>query len=295
MTAPPNPRWTIRKGSLELGGRPLVMGIVNVTPDSFSDGGQFFDADAAVRHGLRLAEEGADLLDVGGESTRPGSEPVSASEELRRVLPVVRALAHRAHVPISIDTRKAEVARATLEAGAHVVNDVSALSDPAMAPLVAQTGAGLILMHMRGDPKTMQRAPQYADVVDEVRSFLSERATQAERTGIAAAAIAIDPGLGFGKRTGGGIEDNAVLLRDLSRLVELGYPVVVGASRKSFIGNILHVPLEDRLEGSLAAAAIAAWNGAAVLRVHDVRATRRVAELVNAVRFAPATRLQPNA
>lgn len=278
--------WRIRTGPIALDKRPLVMGILNVTPDSFSDGGRFFDRQAAVAHAQAMVLEGADLIDVGGESTRPGSDPVLASEEARRVLPVLSELARRVDVPLSVDTRKAAVAEPAIEAGAAIVNDVSALSDPQMAPLAARTGAGLVLMHMTGDPKTMQVAPHYDDVVRDVRAFLQERIRIARQTGVPTDAIAIDPGLGFGKRTGAGIEDNATLLRRLGELVDLGHPVLVGASRKSFIGNILGVPMKDRLEGSLAAAAVATWNGAHILRVHEVRQTRRVVDLVNAIRSA---------
>lgn len=277
--------WRIRGATLPLGKRTLVMGIVNVTPDSFSDGGRFLDADAAIGHGRRLVEEGADLLDVGGESTRPGSDPVPAAEEIRRVAPVLEGLAD-AGVPLSVDTRKAEVARAALEAGAHLVNDVSALRDPGMGPLVAQAGAGVVLMHMRGEPKTMQTDIRYEDVAREVRDFLAERARVAEAAGIGRDSIVVDPGIGFGKRSGKGTEDNAVLLRRLDVLCGLGYPVLVGASRKSFIGNVLRLPMADRLEGSLAAAVIAAWRGADIIRAHDVRATRRAVDLADAVRNA---------
>lgn len=276
--------WRIRGRSLPLGRRTLVMGIVNVTPDSFSDGGKFLRPDAAIQHGLRLVEEGADVLDIGGESTRPGSDAVPEAEEQRRVLPVIEGLARFAPVPLSVDTRRASVADAALKAGAHIINDVTSLADPDMLHVVRDHQAGLVLMHMLGEPKTMQEAPQYQDVVAEVSSFLAERAGRAEAGGVPHDSIMLDPGLGFGKRTGGGVEDNAALLRGLPRLRALGYPILVGASRKSFIGNILKVPLADRLEGSLAAAAIAAWQGADVVRVHDVRSTRRVVDLVDAVR-----------
>ena len=280
--------WRIRGRHLELGRRTLVMGVVNVTPDSFSDGGKWFGEDEAIAHARQLAAEGADILDVGGESTRPGSDVVPEAEERRRVVPVVRALAAAVPLPVSVDTRKANVARAAIEAGAHIVNDVSALGDPAMAALVAATGSGLVLMHMLGEPKSMQKAPSYADVVGEVSAFLAQRARSAESAGVPRDAIVLDPGIGFGKRTGSGVEDNATLLKGLGTLKRLGYPILVGASRKSFIGNILRVPLAERLEGSLAAAAIAVWNGADIVRVHDVRATRRVVDLVQAVRDAPA-------
>lgn len=278
--------WRVRRRELALGARTLVMGIVNVTPDSFSDGGKFFRADAAVQHALRLVEDGADILDIGGESTRPGSDPVPEAEEQRRILPVIEALTRFTHVPLSVDTRRASVADAALKAGAHIINDVSSLSDPDMLHVVRDHQAGLVLMHMRGDPKTMQQAPQYENVVEEVAEFLQERSARAEAAGVPRDSIVLDPGLGFGKRTGQGVEDNAVLLKHLARLHSLGYPLLVGASRKSFIGNILKVPLAERLEGSLAAAAVAAWQGAQILRVHDVKSTRRVVDLVDAIRNA---------
>ncbi|HAF70698.1 MAG: Dihydropteroate synthase [Acetothermia bacterium 64_32] len=261
---------------LEGEGRVLIMGILNVTPDSFSDGGRFLSPDAAVERALVMEGEGADIIDIGGESSRPGAEPVSVEEELGRVLPVLERLRGRLRIPISIDTTKAEVAEAALRAGASIVNDISALRfDPAMAPLVAEFGAGLVLMHMLGTPKTMQQSPHYDDVVREVRGFLAERAQYAQSQGIPREAIAVDPGIGFGKT----VEHNLELLRRLPELVELGFPVLVGPSRKSFIGAILDLPVEERLEGTLAACAVAVVRGADILRVHDVRQVRRAADL----------------
>lgn len=263
--------------------RPLVMGILNVTPDSFSDGGRYFSPDAAVARAVRLVEEGADILDVGGESTRPGAEPVSPSEETRRVVPVIEALrAAGLEVPVSVDTRHTETARAALDAGADLVNDVSALADPEMGPLVRERGVAVVLMHMRGEPKGMQRGPSYEDVVQEVVGALADRARHAMDLGIPRERILLDPGLGFGKRTGSGTEDNCALLSGLPRLVALGHPVLVGASRKHFIGNLTGAPLDARLPGSVVAAAAAVWGGASVVRVHDV------AETVQAVRLAAA-------
>ena len=283
MTRPTH--WKIRNGTLPLGSRTLVMGIVNVTPDSFSDGGKFFSPDAAIAHGKQLVAEGADVLDIGGESTRPGSNEVPDEEEIRRVVPVIEGL-RDLKTPISIDTRKAAVAKAAIQAGAQIINDVAGFRDPGLAPLAASTGAGVVLMHMRGEPRTMQSDIHYDDVVREVRDYLLERARAVERQGVARESIVLDPGIGFGKRSGKGIEDNALLLRHLGTLTDLGYPVLVGASRKSFIGNILRLPMPDRLEGSIAAAVIAAWEGANVVRVHDVRATRRAVDLADAVRNA---------
>ena len=251
---------------------PTMMGILNVTPDSFSDGGRWGDPGPAVERGLELAAEGAAILDVGGESTRPGSTAVSAEEETARVLPVIRELARQSELPISVDTRKAAVAAAALEAGAAIVNDVSALGDPEMAPLVAGSGAAAVLMHMRGGPETMQDDPVYGDPVDEIYRWLEARLAAAEEAGIARDRLVADPGIGFGKR----VVDNTALMRRLGEFHSLGVPLLLGASRKSFLGELMGEPDPGRrLEGSLAAAAAAAAAGAQILRVHDVAATRR--------------------
>jgi dihydropteroate synthase len=235
------------------------MGILNVTPDSFSDGGRYLDPEAAVAHGLAMAADGAAVVDVGGESTRPGATPVDAAEERRRVLPVITALAP--HVRVSIDTRHASVAEAAIEAGATLVNDVSA----SLFPVAAANGVGWVAMHMQGDPATMQDAPRYGDVVGEVRAHLLERAEQARAAGVDE--VWVDPGIGFGKT----VEHNLTLLRRLGELVESGFPVVVGTSRKGFLGTLTGgAPVDDRLEASLATAVVAAANGAAMVRVHDV-------------------------
>lgn len=259
-----------------------VMGIVNATPDSFSDGGEHFRTEEAVAHGKRLASEGADVLDVGGESTRPGAAPVPVDEEMRRVVPVVRALASVAQV--SVDTRHAVVAEAALAAGATMVNDVSALSDPAMASVVAARKAECVLMHMQGDPATMQDAPTYRDVVGEVAAHLEARARAAEAAGVRGDRILVDPGLGFGKT----FEHNVELLRSLPRLARLGWPLVVGSSRKSFVGRLLDDGTgapgpRARLEGDLALAVHAATCGAAMVRVHDVGATVRALRVADRV------------
>lgn len=257
--------------------RPLIMGIVNVTPDSFSDGGR--STEEAVAHALRLADEGADLLDIGGESTRPGAEPVPEDEELRRVLPVIERLAGRVRIPLSIDTMKPAVAGAALGAGARIVNDVTALRDPGMLPVLLRHRAAVILMHMRGAPKDMREHTQYADVVSEVRDWLVDRAEGARLAGVAE--IAIDPGIGFAKTPA----QNFVLLRRFAEFTATGYPVLAGASRKSFLGVLEgQAKVEDRLEGSLAAAVIATLAGAAILRVHDVAATRRAVAVATAVK-----------
>ncbi|MGZ4211687.1 MAG: dihydropteroate synthase [Actinomycetota bacterium] len=265
---------------LLLSERAHVMGILNVTPDSFSDGGRYFDVEAALKQGIALADDGADLIDVGGESTRPGADPVETAEEIRRVVPVIEALADAVSVPISIDTMKAEVARAALDAGAAVVNDVSAgRFDPSLLRLVADRGAPVVLMHMLGEPRTMQQNPTYRDVVAEVAAFLHARASDARAAGIAPDRIVIDPGFGFGKTPA----HNLVLLKELRRFTELGHAVLVGTSRKSFIGATLDLPIEQRLEGTAATVALAIANGAAIVRVHDVEPMRRVASMVEAV------------
>jgi dihydropteroate synthase len=248
------------------------MGVVNVTPDSFSDGGRFLHEAAAVAHARKLLADGADILDIGGESTRPGAEPVSADLELARVLPVIEAVRRDSAVPISIDTTKPEVARAAVEAGAAIWNDVTALRGaPDSADAAAELGCDVILMHMQGEPRTMQDNPRYADVLCEVRDFLNERAEAAMSAGVARERISLDPGFGFGKR----LEHNLTLLRRLPELAALGFPIVLGVSRKRFIAAIdrTAASADDRLGGSLAAALLGARCGAAVLRVHDVRET----------------------
>ena len=248
--------------------KPLVMGVLNVTPDSFSDGGRWLDAGAAVGHGRRMIDEGADVIDVGGESTRPGAQPVTTAEELRRVLPVVEALAP--HTRVSIDTRKAEVAEAALRAGATLLNDVSAT----LAPVAKAAGAGWVAMHMQGEPQTMQDAPSYDDVVAEVKAFLLQRAQAA-----GVDEVWIDPGIGFGKT----MEHNLTLLAHLDDLVATGYPVVVGTSRKAFLGRLTGgAPAHDRAEASVATAAWAMSRGAAMVRVHDVAPTVAAARLLSA-------------
>jgi dihydropteroate synthase len=276
-------RWRLARRQLDCGASPLIMGIINVTPDSFSDGGQFFEAGKAVEHGLRLVSEGADLLDIGGESTRPGALPVALDEELRRVLPVIKRLAGQIKVPISIDTSKAAVAHAALEAGAEIVNDVTALSgDPAMAGTVATASAGVILMHMRGDPQTMQIAPQYQNVVSEVVQYLSERMAWAADQGVAVERTVIDPGIGFGKTS----EHNVALLSHLVDFQHLGRPLCLGVSRKRFLAKLATPQrLEsERLAGSLAVACFTAIEGTAqILRVHDVRDTHDAVRVCRAL------------
>lgn len=248
--------------------RPLVMGIVNVTPDSFSDGGQHLQCDAALAHALRLIAEGADLLDIGGESTRPGAQPVSVQQEMERVLPVIEGL-RDAPVPVSIDTCKPEVMRAAIAAGAQMVNDINALQDAAAMHAVASSNVAVCLMHKQGDPQTMQAQPHYQNVVAEVGGFLRERIAAAEAAGIHHNSIVIDPGFGFGKT----LEHNLTLLRELNKLTELGVPVLAGLSRKSMLGALTGQDVAQRLPASIAAALIAVQRGASIVRVHDVRAT----------------------
>jgi dihydropteroate synthase len=248
------------------------MGVVNVTPDSFSDGGRFFDETAAVSHALQLLEQGADILDIGGESTRPGAEPVSEAEEIARVVPVIEAVRRRSRAPISIDTMKPGVARAAIAAGAEIWNDVTALrASPESLQTAAELGCGVVLMHMQGEPRTMQQNPRYDDVVREVRDFLKARAEAAIAAGVRREAIWVDPGIGFGKT----LDHNLTLLRSLEEVAALGFPVVLGVSRKRFVQFVdpSATDANDRLGGSLAAALAGAEAGAAVLRVHDVRET----------------------
>jgi len=269
--------------------KTLVMGILNVTPDSFSDGGLYYSIDEAVEHAKRMEKEGADIIDIGGESSRPGAEPISVEEELRRVKPVVEQLINEISIPLSIDTYKSRVAEEILKLGVSMVNDITALrGDKRMVEVVKEYDATVCLMHMKGTPRDMQINPYYDDVMGEITGFLEERSRFAINHGIPKENIIVDPGIGFGKRTGKGVEDNCTILRELPRLKKLGFPILVGASRKTFIGNVCSgkdepLPVNERLEGSLAAACIAVMNGADIVRVHDVLETRRVVDLVDAV------------
>ena len=280
--------WRCCDHAFDLSERVRVMGIVNVTPDSFSDGGRYLEATAAIARCHELLAEGADILDLGAESTRPGSTPVPAAEQWRRLEPVLASLNKaRPEAVLSIDTRNAAVAERALDAGARIVNDVSALTDPAMAALVARTGAGIVLMHMRGTPEAMQRDTTYGDVTQEVKTFLAERLARAQSEGIARDRIAFDPGIGFGKSAEGSLQ----LLARLPELAELGQPLLVGASRKSFLARLTNDegPPATRIPASLAAAALAVFEGAHILRVHDVAATLRVARVAEAERKARRT------
>lgn len=270
--------------------RPRVMAIINVTPDSFSDGGAHASVDAAVAHGLRLAEEGADILDIGGESTRPGAPPVSLDEELARTIPVIEALAARVAIPISIDTSKPDVMRAAVAAGAGLINDVRALTTAGALDAAAELAVPVVLMHMQGEPGSMQNSPHYDDVVSEVRSFLAQRMFACEMAGIDRRRILVDPGFGFGKT----LDHNLALLAQLRRLTELGVPVLAGLSRKRSIGELTGRERPDqRQAGSLAAALIAVQNGAAVVRVHDVAATVDALRVWSAVAALPQPRSEP--
>jgi dihydropteroate synthase len=278
-----NLRKTVGIGDRTLGPDPILMGVLNVTPDSFSDGGDFFDPERAAARAATMLDEGAQIIDVGGESTRPGSDPVSPEEEARRVVPVIREImAERPDAIVSVDTYRSGTAEAALEAGARVVNDVTALrGDPRLADVVAGARCPVVLMHMLGEPKTMQSDPRYGDVVREVRDFLAARAEDAIAAGVEEENVILDPGIGFGKT----LEHNLALLNDLDSIVELGFPVLVGASRKSFIGRITGVEeAKDRLFGTVAASVIAYERGATLFRVHDVRANREALAVAGAVR-----------
>jgi len=263
--------WRLSDRVLTIGHRPLVMGIVNVTPDSFSDGGRYTSTEAAVAHGLELAEQGADILDIGGESTRPGASPVLLDEELRRVVPVVKGLAASVSVPISVDTSKAEVARQSLAAGARIINDVTALTgDPEMAKVARTHRTGVVLMHMKGTPATMQDDPRYDDVLADIVRFFEERLSYLTAQGIEPERIALDPGIGFGKTR----EHNLKILAHLAEFQRFGRPVCLGVSRKGFLGRLLDRPVHERLAASLAAVCFAvARNAVQVVRVHDVEET----------------------
>ena len=275
-------RNTNRAGTLTEGPGPVVVGILNVTPDSFSDGGDFLDPDAAAEQAVAMLDEGAEVLDVGGESTRPGSDPVSQEEEIRRVVPVLkRILALRPEAVISVDTYRAGTATAALEAGARLINDVTALrGDPRMVTVVKEAACPVILMHMQGEPKTMQKEPHYDDVVREVRDFLAERAEYAVAEGVGPENVIVDPGIGFGKN----LEHNLEILRNLDAVVDLGFPVLIGASRKTFIGRITGVQeARERVFGTVATTVLAYQQGATFFRVHDVRANREALAVAESV------------
>ena len=273
--------WRCGRRDLELGRTPCIMGILNVTPDSFSDGSRYLDLELAVDRALEMESEGASIIDIGGESTRPNAEPVGLEEELRRVIPVIERLAGRLSVPVSIDTYKAAVAREAVAAGAEIVNDISAFTfDPAMAGVVADSGAGAVLMHTRGGPREMQKDTEYRDIVSEVIAFLDGALARADRAGIGRSRLVVDPGIGFGKSVSGNLE----IIRRLGEFARIGRPLLIGTSRKSFIGALLDRDVDGRLMGTAATVAAAVLNGASVIRVHDVAAMRDVAAVSLAIR-----------
>ncbi|UCE08863.1 MAG: dihydropteroate synthase [bacterium] len=265
---------------LDLSRRTHIMGILNVTPDSFSDGGEYYQPEQAIERGIQMAEHGADIIDIGAESTRPGAEPISVEEELRRLIPVVEELLKRVDVPISIDTYKSFIAETALKSGAHIINDISGLRfDPQMKHIVAKYQVPVIIMHIKGQPKNMQQNPYYDDLIGEIYDYLAESIRNAEQAGILRNNIVIDPGIGFGKR----LEDNYEIIRRLSEFRGLDCPLLIGPSRKSFIGKVLNLSPEQRLEGTLAAVAISIQNGAHIVRVHDVKQVSmacRIADLL---------------
>jgi dihydropteroate synthase len=263
-----------------LGLRTRVMGVLNVTPDSFSDGSLYPDLPTALDRAAQIVESGADIIDVGGESTRPGAEPVDEIEEINRVIPVVEGIKKTLKIRVSVDTRKAGVAQRAIDAGADMINDISTLRDHAMLPLLRETRTPVVLMHMRGEPRTMQRQTRYEDIAADVVGFLRDCSDTAAAAGLTDDKILIDPGIGFGKSAAG----NMTLLNELPTLAQIGRPIMIGASRKSFIGTVLDLPVEERLEGSLAVAAFCAAQGAHMVRAHDVRATLRVVRMIDAIR-----------
>ncbi|PIV55389.1 dihydropteroate synthase [Candidatus Desantisbacteria bacterium CG02_land_8_20_14_3_00_49_13] len=271
-------RW---KGRVLKFDRPLIMGILNVTPDSFSDGGRFFSRENALKQAEKMAGEGADIIDVGGESTRPYAEQVSAEEEIRRIIPVIGKIRKKLRTLVSIDTYKSEVACRALEEGADIINDISALRmDRNMGKAAARAGVPVILMHMQGRPRGMQASPRYGDVIRDIAGFLGERIKKAKELGIDVKKIIIDPGIGFGKT----VEHNLLIIKNLEKFKKLGCPVLAGPSRKSFIGKVLNLKVYERFEGTAAAVAICVWNGADIVRVHDVKEMKRVADLAYAIK-----------
>jgi dihydropteroate synthase len=264
----------------DLGKRPLIMGILNITPDSFSDGGKFINKNDAIEQALFMAESGADILDIGGESSRPGAEPVTVDDELNRVIPVIEAIRNKVDIPISIDTVKSEVAKAAIKSGADVINDISALgNDEKIAKIASKKSVSLILMHMRGSPRDMQINTDYDDLIGEIYDYLNNAAEKAVKMGVKPENIIIDPGIGFGKS----VDGNFTILKQLNRFKDLGYPLLVGASRKSFIGKTLNLDVDQRLEGSIAASIYAVLNGADIVRVHDVQETKRALTILEKV------------
>lgn len=269
-----------RGGDLQLGERTLVMGVLNVTPDSFSDGGRFFEPAKAIEHGLLMAKQGADIIDVGGESSRPGADAISLDEELRRVMPVIAGLASRLEIPVAVDTYKAQVAERAIEAGAQIINDISGLSfDPQMPAVAVRFDTPLIIMHIKGNPRTMQQAPHYTDVMGEIIASMRAGLERAEQQGVDPHQVIVDPGIGFGKR----VQDNLSILNRLDELAVLERPILIGTSRKSFIGVVLDREVDERMIGTLATVAVSILRGAHIVRVHDVPAIRETAAMVDAI------------
>jgi dihydropteroate synthase len=272
-----------RKKTFKLGRKTLLMGVLNVTPDSFSDGGLYFHSEKAIAHGLKMVEEGADFMDIGGESTRPGSKPLGLEEELRRVIPVIESLVKEMDVPVSIDTYKSAVAQKAIEAGAEMINDISGLHfDPELAQVAAKEDVPLVLMHIRGSPETMQKDVHYESLLSEILQYLKESIRRAESAGLDPKQIIVDPGIGFGKT----VEDNLIILKNLQEFRILGKPLLLGTSRKSFIGKILNAEVTERLEGTLSSIAIGVLNGAHIIRCHDVLQAKRAIAVADAIRLA---------
>jgi dihydropteroate synthase len=270
----------LRDRDLELGQKTLIMGILNVTPDSFSDGGFFFDPNKAIAQAIKMTEEGADIIDIGGESTRPGAESVPLEEEIRRVVPVIKELIKEIHLPISVDSYKSEVAKQALDAGAHIINDISGLRfDPAMAELAAQYNVPVVVMHIKGTPKDMQQNPKYEDLIYEIKSYLEEGVGLAEKAGLKRDQVIIDVGIGFGKT----VSHNLELINRLDEFHTIGCPMLIGPSRKSFIGNILDLPVQERLEGTAAAITMAVSRGVHIVRLHDCAPMKRVIQIADAI------------
>ncbi len=276
-----NYKWQIRDGEIDLFQRTHIMGILNITPDSFSDAGLFYDPELAVEQALTMEQDGADIIDIGGESTRPGSVPVTENEEIDRIIPVIEKLVSLLKIPVSVDTYKSGVARKALQAGAKIVNDISGLQfDPQMANVVAEYNAGIVIMHIKGSPRDMQKNPQYTDLIEEIIDYLNKGITIAHQAGIRDQQIVIDPGIGFGKK----LQDNLTIIRELRQFQPLNCPILVGPSRKSFIGDILGLPVDQRLEGTIAASAACILNGANILRVHDVKQIKRAAVITDKIK-----------
>jgi dihydropteroate synthase len=278
------PRWILEGNGirLELGRRTLVMGVLNITPDSFSDGGAFLAPDQALAHAERMAADGADLIDIGGESSRPGARSVPVDEELQRVIPVIERISKAVAVPLSIDTSKAEVARQALSAGASIINDITALrGDAGMARVAAEAEAPVVLMHMQGNPRTMQNRPTYRSLIGDIAEFFEDRLAALDKAGIPRDRVVLDPGLGFGKT----VDHNLEIIRSLERFSRMGRPLLVGPSRKSFVGRVLDLPVGERLEGTAAAVTAAVLNGASVIRVHDVREMVRVIRMADSIKY----------